>query len=119
MWSYSGDPKTSLKDEVRFTIGDTNQSMSQLTDEEIDFALQMSNSSVINASIKCLEAICARLAAQVDYKIGPESVNASDRYEHFKKQLDYLLKYKSQVGAPSAYIPDTPTAFDIGMHDNR
>lgn len=118
-WTYSGDPSTSDKDNVRFTIGDTEVDMPQMTDEEINFALNTSDASVSRASIMCVKNLTAKYAKAVNYKIGPESVNAKDRYDQYMSLLTKLEKDMYTVGAaPSAYIPTTPVAFDIGMHDD-
>ena len=37
MFSYSGNPMDSLKDEVRFRVGDTDPLFAMLEDEEIEF----------------------------------------------------------------------------------
>lgn len=119
-WNYSGDPSVSPKDNVRFIIGDTEEDIPQVTDEEIEFALNNTESDVSRASILCVKNLVAKYAKAVDYKIGPESVSAGDRYTHYTSLLNKLEKDISQVGAaPSAFIPDTPVVFDIGMHDGR
>lgn len=40
-WSYSGDPSSSPKDEVRFLISDTDTADQQLSDEEINYNLKL------------------------------------------------------------------------------
>lgn len=120
MWSYSGNPEASRLDAVRFTIGDTEESFSFITDEEINYCLTQSNNNVELASIRCLERIVAKLAKTVDYKIGPESVSASDRFKHYKEVLAELKADRRNkfavpdIGRP---LPHEP-AFDVGMHDN-
>lgn len=120
MFSYSGNPKDSLLDEVRFRIGDTDKGFAMLEDEEIEFLLTSTDNHVINTCINACNAILAKLAKEVDYKIGPESVNASDRYDHYSKILQVL---KAEKLAKNAYVIncdqcDHKPNFAIGFQDN-
>ena len=51
MFSYSGNPMDSLKDEVRFRVGDTDPLFAMLEDEEIEFLLSSNNNHVLNTCI--------------------------------------------------------------------
>ena len=119
-WSYSGDPSASKKDNVRFLTGDTEADDPQFTDEEIIFALSIRQDDVNRASIYCIENLLAKLAKRVDYRIGPESVNASDRYKQYQQLLERIKKDTYQVNAAPTYINTSPDpSFDVGMHDYR
>ena len=120
-WSYSGNPTGSDKDQVRFLIGDTDETDQLLQDEEINFLLQAKGSAQ-SAAIHACSVIMATLAREVDYTIGPESVKASQRLENYKTIMQNLKSLNIGANAapsfkdPLADISDEPL-FDIGMHD--
>lgn len=118
-WTYNPENlETSSKDEIRFIVGDTDPDYAYLQDEEIQFLLKDA-SSVKSAAVKALHRIIAKVAKEVDYRIGPESVSASDRLKNFKMTLEQLeseLKDVSSMHFPEIH-PHRPT-FDIGMDDN-
>ena len=121
MFTYSGNPKDSFKDEVRFRIGDTDEDYYFLEDEEIEFLLNANEEHVLNTCIASCEIILAKLAKEVDYTIGPESVKASNRHSQYKVTLKSLLHEKL---TKNAYIINcdqcdhTPN-FAIGFQDNE
>lgn len=119
-WSYSGDPSTSPLDQIRFTIGDTQEGMPLIQDEEIFFVLDKYNQDVQLASIHCLEGIVIKLAGQVDYTIGPEHVAAGNRYKNYLANLERLKKDLTKgYTAPINTGPTGPSCFDIGMNDYK
>ena len=120
LFSYSGNPKDSLIDEVRFKIGDTDKDYYLLEDEEIEFVLESVNNSILESCIACVRAILPKLAKEVDYAIGPEKVNASDRYKHYSSILNSMISEKI---SKTSYIISADQCehkpnFEIGMHDN-
>jgi hypothetical protein len=120
-WTYSGDPSTSPLDEVRFLSGDTEELYSFVSDEEMTYHITKAP-TLRDAAIRACRSILRKLAKQVDYTIGPESVKASQRLEQYKGILADLLADTTH-GTPSwdASIMDVPGCpiFDIGMHDNK
>jgi len=117
-WTYSGDPQTSDKDAVRFYCGDTEEEFGLLQDEEIEYILNSQKRPDVKlAAIKACEQILAKLAKQVDYTIGPETVKASQRYKAYEGILRRLKK--DVVGANAAPVMGGwhPPIFSIGMHD--
>ena len=64
-WTYSGDPAANAKDQVRFTIGDTDTTDQQLNDAEINW-LVSSRGSARQAAPYAAEAIAAKLARESD-----------------------------------------------------
>lgn len=108
-------PKDSDKDLIRFRLGDTVKSRTSLTDDEIEMIIEESPSVNI-ATIKCGEAILAKLSKQVDYTIGPEKVYASQAFENFKGLLSTLKQRYTSHSVPFART-GRPN-FTIGMHDN-
>lgn len=119
-WTYSGNPKESMKDYVRFLCGDTDEDMPLLQDEEIQFLLEQ-HRSVIKAAIASCKVIIAKLSREVDYSIGPEKVAASQRVEHYRALLADLsssgIKTKAAPSWSTPEMEKRPALFDIGMHD--
>lgn len=117
MWTYSKDPSTSTLDEVRFTIGDTDELYPLLQNEEIQFTLKQEDNNVIKASIRCCEAILAKWLKEVSYDTESESVDLSDRIDsmqHLMQALQ-LRETKSCGGFPK--VSGVPPIFKIGMND--
>lgn len=115
-WTYTGDLKGSDLDWVRFTIGDTEADTPLLYDEEILAVLSIHNRRT-DAAICCMENILLKLARKCSYRIGPESVSASDRYKHYK---DFYESYKDSLslGLLTPQQPQSGTPiFNIGMMD--
>lgn len=119
-FSYSKDPTNNHIDRIRLTIGDTNEAYAMLDDSEIEYFYQEADENVLLASIKACEAIRAKLAYDVDYTLGPESVKASQRFEHINSLLAQLKKQYAATlpsALPSMAKP-AASVFGIGMHDN-
>ena len=109
------NPKESEKDLIRFRLGDTVKSRTSLMDEEIEMIIEES-SNINTATLKCGEAILAKLSKQVDYTIGPEKVYASQAYDNFRDMLNKLKQRYTSHNIPFAKV-GKPN-FTIGMHDN-
>jgi hypothetical protein len=119
-WTYSGNPKSSAKDEVRFLIGDTRQAFGFLSDEEITYVLDKNEQDVDKTAVDCCKDLMARFASDVNYSIGPEKVDAQKRYDQYKELYKQLLK--DQVDQHTDFgmtEPTQPLSFDVGMHDNK
>ena len=121
MFTYSGNPKDSLKDEVRFKIGDTDKDFYMLADAEIEFLLESNTNNVLNTCIAACNVILAKLAKEVTYKIGPESVNASDRHTQYKSTLKTLMDEKLTKNSFVINCDqcDHDPNFAIGFQDNE
>ena len=117
MWTYSKDPSTSALDEVRFTIGDTDELYPLLQDEEIKYTLKLFDDNVIKASIRCCEAILAKWAKEADYSTETESVDLSNRIDSIQLVLQSLKlrERKSCGGFPK--VAEAKPIFEIGMND--
>lgn len=123
-WSYSGDPKASDLDKVRFTIGDTDEQAPLLSDEEIQYLLEIVGDDTLKASIKAVNRIIAKLAREVDYSIGPESVKVSQRLKNYRALLRELKNDLSSLFSGPVWTGSTEEdplrpIFDVGMHDNK
>jgi hypothetical protein len=119
-WTYSGDPKTSIKDQVRFLCGDTKQEEPFLQDEEIEYLLTLREAPKAAANDACLQ-ILAKLSEEVDFELGPQKVKASQRYAQYKqfyeaRRILLIISYASPTWTDQAIL--SSPIFDIGMHDN-
>lgn len=76
-WSYSGNPAASLKDQVRFLLGDTNDKAPQIRDEEITYLLDQESHNALRAAARGAETLSALYARQADKKVGDMMLNSS------------------------------------------
>lgn len=114
-WSYSGDPATSQKDEVRFLIGDTDTKEQLLQDEEIQYLLTTTG-LVIVAAIKCCDAIIAKFSKDFDYSLSSESNRVTQRltaYRFLRKTL------RTQMGGVPSGKVSTEALFSKNMMSNK
>ena len=115
-WSYSGNPDYSVKDRVRFLIGDTDDSEQLLTDQEIDYLIG-ENSSIYGACAEACETIVAQYSKRSDIGLGGGlDSNLSQKVEHYR---ELAKEFSSKATAASATLFDgsgTPK-FKRGMFD--
>lgn len=95
-WTYSGDPATSQRDYTRLLIGDTDQDDQLLSDEEIDYLIQV-HGTIIHVASEACHIIAAKFARLMSRSIGGLSADFSAKYrqyielaENFKKDEDSL-----------------------------
>lgn len=133
MWSYSGDPATSDKDEVRFLVQDTDPGTPLLSDEEIQFLidewLHRYDSLTYVASVAA-DTIARKFAGIVTISADGVSVSTADLAQRYRDMATALrLEYaNSMIGGDvdvgGIMVGETldprikPLNFSIGMHDN-
>lgn len=113
MATYSYDPTRITEggmDQMRFELGDTVVDMegvtSPLCDEEYQAIISKYGRSWKRAKYECLDAICMKLAYEVNTSVGGLSYSLSERYERFSKMKDALKKELAGVhGVPRAGHP--------------
>lgn len=88
---------TTLKDQVRFEIGDVANF--QLQDEEIAVKLTAYNNNVLMAASECARALAARHAGEVDRIVGQANVREGDREKHYLDLADALYDRAARQGA--------------------
>lgn len=115
---------TTDKDKVRLAIGDTGEGRDFfLSDEEIQYYLSSENDNVLEASIRCAEAIAAQLAPEVSYQASTLRQEAAQAFDHFLRVADRLRERADRnVGLPAfVHSGDEPRdpIFELGMHDNE
>lgn len=130
-WTYSGDPTVSIKDEVRFLVGDTDESDPQLQDAEIAYAVT-TYGSAFRAAIYCCRALMGKYGRLVSKSVGDLRISYSDRFTHYKEMAAQLAAdafgSDAQVYAGGQTVTDKQTvesntdrlvpAFRIGIMDN-
>lgn len=115
-WTYSGDPNSSDRDMVRFLIADTDTDDQKLSDAEID-AFLGTNDTVQYAALVCVKYLVTKYARECDYKIGPESVTASQRYKQYR-QLYAEMKFDQSIKDTVPQMEDLGVPiFTVGMMD--
>lgn len=130
-WSYSGNPAASDLDAVRFYIGDIDENLQLLQDEDIDFLLKkwmpVYNSDLMVAA-GAAEIIANHFAREVSVSADGVSVSSHElqnKYEQLAENLRNMYKIERQ-GEP--IIPGLwdlgwdytikPLRFGIGFTDN-
>lgn len=111
--TYSYDPTKITNggmSQMRFELGDTVVDMegvsSPLCDEEYEAIIKKYGKSWRTAKLKCLEAICMKLAYEVDTSVDGLSYSLGQRAERWKKMYDDAKKEASALGGlPRAGYP--------------
>lgn len=128
-WSYTS-PSHSVRDAVRFEIGDTVSTDPQLSDEEIDYILTQ-RATVGQAAVLCIDHLIAKYSRLVTQSVGSVSVSYGDRIRQFKELLARLRLRTSRapiviggtsVSEKAAADEDTDRdapVFKVGMFDRR
>lgn len=133
-WSYSGDPATSDRDEVRFLVQDVDPTTPLLSDAELDYLLAQWGpryaSNTMTASIAAA-VISRKFAALVPVSADGVSVQLetlSKTYAQMAVQLrdefNEAADVEAEIDLSSIQYPGAfdstiaPLNFSLGMHDN-
>lgn len=124
MATYSYHPEKITEggvDQMRFELGDTVLDMEAMTsplcDEEYMAIINKYGKNWRRAKLKCLDAICMKLAYEVNTSIDGMSYSLAERYERFKKMRDDLKKELSAIscvpraGNPASLSPNGGTPY--------
>jgi hypothetical protein len=108
-WSYSQDPTSSVKDAVRFLVGDTNPDVPLLQDEEIWFNLSEVNMDLYRAaSNTCynLSAYFTQQSQNTSKTVGGLSLSQGygDRAQKYERLAKDLLVRSRRVNPPLANV---------------
>lgn len=111
MQTYSGNPNSSPKDQVRFLIGDTDSSEFLLNDAEITWVISQYNSPM-NAAIRCCETIIAKFSRLANERVGQVSIDYSQKAKGYR---DMLRDLRSRLAMEDA----VPYAGGISVSDKQ
>ena len=132
-WTYSGDPATSVLDELRFILQDTDTAFQLLTDEELNYLLAAwipRYDSITYVAAVAAATIARKFTGIVTVTADGVSVDTSSLASRFTEQARALREeYKAaQIGAQvdienvliGSSHDDTirPLRFSVGLHDN-
>jgi hypothetical protein len=103
-WTYSGDPRDSDRDAVRFLIGDTNESDQLVSDEEIAYMLL--SMSVYRAAALAATGISKAFAGKASSKtVGSLSLkNGFEKKADSYKDLAARLDGMANKGALTSFV---------------
>lgn len=133
MATYSYHPEKITEggvDQMRFEVGDTVVHMdgivSPLCDEEYLAIIEKHGKNWKKAKFLCLDAICMKLAYEVNTSIDGMSYALNERYDRFKKMRDDAKKDLAAIsgvpraGNPASLSPNGGTPYYYNdMHTNR
>ena len=132
-WTYSGDPATSEKDEVRFYLQDTDSGFPLLQDEEIQWLIDEwmpKYDSLIYVASVGAATVSRKFAGMVAVSADGVSVQTGDLAQRYRDlALELREQHKAaQVGAEinidnvlvgRGYDHSIrPLRFAVGLHDN-
>ncbi len=89
-WSYSGNPSSSPKDEVRYLLQDTDTDNQLMSDEELAYLIARWGSPYMAAYYAAL-TLSMRYAAQVDTSVDRVSESASQRSAAYRAIAEAML----------------------------
>lgn len=89
-WTYSGNPGHSLKDQVRFLIGDTNTRDQLLLDGEIEWLLSQYNYQPVAAAIRGCETIMTKFSRMADEAVGQVKISFSQKSKAYQTMVNQL-----------------------------
>ena len=82
-WTYSGDPGSSDRDELRFKIQDVDTDCQLFSDEELDYILNKTG-SVCAAALDAVTTLLSRFAGYCDEAVGQVKITYSQKYEQYR-----------------------------------
>lgn len=108
-WTYSGDPSSTDRDEVRFLVGDTDTNNQLVTDEEIAYAITTEGSN-LSAASRVAQTIAAQFARRTDEEVGDLKKWYSQRYAQY-------MSLSKSLGKRGTIATATPYAGGISVDD--
>ena len=116
-WTYSGDPSSSLLDECRFIIGDTNEAAPIMQDEEIQYIISQTGNNENKLRYELFKHAATIFSRDIKRSLGPQSEDPTSRLNFFKEQLKI---YQAKLTSAGLSLPryEHPKVFKRGMHNN-
>lgn len=107
-WSYSGDPSTSPKDEVRFLVGDTDSTKPLISDEEVNYTIALvyaadppASGNYLPAAF-CADSIASKSARSVDKSVGDLRISYSQQAKAFR-DMAFQLRQRATLAGVKVY----------------
>ena len=119
-FTYSGNPNDSQKDEIRFILGDYDESSPLLQDAEINFALRKFDSNIFQTAIYLCRRIVMAASNLADSMSGLESVRGSQIQKQYSQRILDLQREMSEISTPNVFFGgiDIPAKFTDHDVDN-
>lgn len=115
-----------MRSELGDTVVDMGAATSALCDEEYDAIIKSCNGNWRKAKFECLDAICSKLAFEVNTSVGGLSYSLAERYPRFKEMRDSAkrdlktLNSVPRAGNPASLSPNGGTPYFYNdMQANR
>ena len=117
MWTYSGNPNNSKLDECRFIIGDTNEKVPIMQDEEIMYLVDKHSGNDNALCYELFRQAATIFARDIKRTLGPQSEDPTERLKYFREQMS---AYKAKMNNAGLSIPrySYPKVFRKGMQNN-
>lgn len=121
-WTYSGNPGSTKKDEVRFLLGDNKETAQSLSDEEIAYLLGLNSNDAYTTAAEGAGRMAVRylgLSATTkrvgDLSLSHDYANQAAAY----RELERILRAgRTAYDVGSPYMADTSSnQFSVGMLD--
>lgn len=117
MWTYSGNPASSNRDECRFLIGDTNEHAPIMQDEEIDYLISEAGGNEDKLRYELFRHAATIFARDIKRSLGPQTEDPTERLKFFTEQANM---YKARLTKSGLSLPSYayPQVFRKGMQNN-
>lgn len=132
-WTYSGDPSSSQRDELRFLVQDVDEKVPLLLDLECDYLIATwypRYGSLGMVAAAAATAISRKFAGLVSIEADGVSVDVSDLSKNYA-EMAISLRYEAERAEPGGEVdisdlmtnmsPDLsikPLVFALSMHDS-
>lgn len=120
MWTYTGDPNASPRDNVRFLISDVTQTAQSLSDEEVDYLIRQYPDNIGYAAGAAAEAMADRYSglSATSKSVGDLSIS----HEYGATALRFAAMAKRIRQKHHGIVVDlmadsSDKVFHLGMHD--
>lgn len=133
-WNYCGNPAESKLDEARFLLGDTERDKPQVSDDEVQYALDKYDQDATAAAAELCGHLSRKYSRLADCSVGDVSRSCSQIAKAYKDRADELsleVEASSGLVIPSfgglsqaekitlkENTDAVQPAFEIGMDDN-
>lgn len=101
-WTYSGNPSSSTRDEVRFLVGDTDTTDQLVSDEEIAYSVAEQPTTMLAAALVA-QSIASKFARKADKSVGDLSIAYSQQAKAYQDLEKRLRETAARRGSAAPY----------------